>query len=271
MSDQNPYGSPQPGGYGTPPPAAPPPAPPYGAPQPPAQPGFGAPQEPFGAVPPQGGPQPFPAGGYPGYPGMEPPKKSRKTLWVVLGCVAGVLLLGAGLLGYFVYNTAANTGKNKVVLPETFHGLTRDPDESMAKELASELQTDFSKGDSAWTPTDVVSSIYHSDDQEQAVIVAGAYGNVLFPSKQVDAVFLGASSSGDAKITQRRDVDAGPLGGRMSCAVTEAEQQQIGFCSWADGSSVMMLMEIDAKAKTVDLDKVAADARELRQISEVPK
>ncbi|MEV4557337.1 hypothetical protein AB0K51_10100 [Kitasatospora sp. NPDC049285] len=266
MSD-NQFGPPQPG-FGPPQPQAPAGVPPqagYGYPQQaPAQ-----PQQPWGGgqVPPQAFPAGAPGGFPPGYP--APPKKSRKALWIVLGCVAGVILLGGGLLGYFIYDTASKTGKNKVVLPETFHSMTRDPNEDSAKELANELQSDFSKGDSAWTPTEVVSSIYHSADNEKAAIVAGAYGNVLLPSKQVDAVFTGATSGG-AAITDRKDVDPGPLGGRMSCGTTETGGEKVGFCAWADGSSVMMLMEFDAST-AVSLDQIAADARELRGISEIPK
>ncbi|WP_354640390.1 hypothetical protein [Kitasatospora camelliae] len=262
MSEQNPYGSPaQP--YGAPPPAQPQA---FGPPQPPA---YGAPPQPYGAVPPQGGPQPYPAGaGYPGY-APQPQRKSRKGLWVVLGCVGGALLLGGGLLGYFVYDTASKTGTHKVVLPATFKGMSSDPDEPTAKQLSESMDSAFSQGNSAWTPTESVSSIYRTDTGTEAVVVAGAWGNVVLPSTQVDAVFKGAATEGT--ISNRKDVDPGPLGGRMSCAEGSNLGQKFGFCAWADGSTVMMVMEVKQGATTIDVDKVASDARELRQTAEVPK
>ncbi|WP_345697058.1 hypothetical protein [Kitasatospora terrestris] len=197
--------------------------------------------------------------------------RSRRTLWVVLGCVGGTLLVTVGLLGYFVYDTAASTGRNRIVLPPSFQGLAADPDGSTAKELAAQLESGYARGSGRWTPTALVSAVYRDAATGRTLVAAGAYGHVLRPSDQVDTVFDGAAAAGDARTDGRRDVDPGPLGGRMSCATTESQGRRVGFCAWADGSTVMTLVDLDAAGKAVDLDRVAAAARELRQLSEIPK
>jgi len=279
VSDQNPYGSPQPG-FGPPPPTAPQ----YGAPQPPQapQPGYGyPPQQPgYGAVPPQGGQQPYPAapGGYPapGYPGYvpQPPQKSRKTLWVVLGCVGGALLLGGGLLGYFVYDTAKTTATHKVVLPDEFQGLKRDTANPLAEKMQEGLQKEFSKGDNAWSAT-AVSGLYTDEDTGKAVIVFGGYGTVLAPSYELKQLFKGFEEGAEAQGTTfsgRKDFDAGPLGGTISCEVMKAEQETDSLCAWADGSSVVAVLTGEAdKTDAPDLAAAAAAVRDLRQASEVKK
>ncbi len=77
------------------------PYPPAGQQPSPGQPGYGAPGYPGGGYPAPG----YPAPGYPapGYPAAAPPKKSRRTLFVVLGIVLVVCCLGgvgAGIFGY---------------------------------------------------------------------------------------------------------------------------------------------------------------------------
>jgi len=79
--------------------------PPYG--QPPTQytpPGQEQPQQPYGQPPYQGPTQPYPQQAYgqgqyggppPNYP-QPPQKKSRKWLWITLGIIAAVLVLGCG-------------------------------------------------------------------------------------------------------------------------------------------------------------------------------
>ncbi|MEV4614525.1 hypothetical protein AB0K43_18290 [Kitasatospora sp. NPDC049258] len=269
MSEQNPYGGQ-------------PPAQPYGAPPPPAQP-YGAapaqpygdpsqPQQPWGSVPPQGG-APYP--GYPGYPAQQQ-KKSRKTLWIVLGCVGGAILLGAGALAYVVYDVSSKTGTHKVVMPETFKGMKRNTTNPLAEQMQSSLQQEFGKGKDAWTPT-AVSALYtdEASDQGKVIITFGGYGNVLAPNTQVSEFFdsfeKGASGQGTT-FNGRSDFDPGPLGGKLTCEVMAAESETDSLCVWADGSSVVGILtgQADSTAKP-DLAAAAADARELRQVAEVPK
>ncbi|MFJ5232073.1 hypothetical protein ACIQBJ_19510 [Kitasatospora sp. NPDC088391] len=240
---------------------------------PPQQPGYGqpgqAPQEQSwggGAVPPQGAPG-YPAG-YPGYP--APVKKSRKGLWITLGVVGAVLLGGAGAIGYVVWDKAENTGKNKVVLPQSFHDMTSDPEDETTKALSTELQKGFDGEKSSFTHPVPVSTIYRSAEGTKMLLVSGATGNVLLPSQEVDAAFKSFSGDGSTAVTDRSDIDPGPQGGKLSCGSIDLSGQKGGICVWADGSSVVVVLEIDAE-KEVTKDAVVADTKELRKISEVPK
>ncbi|MFG3049370.1 hypothetical protein ACGFZP_00250 [Kitasatospora sp. NPDC048239] len=270
MTDQNPYGTPQP-----------PAGQPYGAPPPP-QPGYGAvPPQPaapaYGAVPPQAPPPGYPApgGGQPGYPGYgayapaPPPRKSRKTLWILIGVLVGVLALIGGLLAYFVFDVTSNAGTQKIVLPAQFKDLSRDENSEIAKKLEEDITSEFGKGDGAWNPTGV-SAVYQDRDSEPQLIVVGGYGKVLLPKQEMDAMFKGVSSSGPS-ITDRHSVDAGSKGGTMECAKATEDGSEIGLCAWADNSSLVMLMRAPQEGKSPDLSALAAEARDLRAISEVPK
>ncbi|MFJ1701855.1 hypothetical protein [Kitasatospora sp. NPDC088346] len=269
MSEQNPYGAPPPAQpYGAPPPAPQP----YGAP-PPQQP-YGDPQQAWGAVPPQGG-APYP--GYPGYPGYPAEqKKSRKTLWIVLGCVGGAVLLGAGVLGYAVYDVTSKTGTHKVVMPDTFKGMKRDDTNPLAEQMQTALQSDFGQGKDAWTPT-AVSGLYtgSGSDEGKVVVVFGGWGNVLSPSSQVDDFFSSFEKQARGQGTTfngRASFDPGPLGGTLSCEVMKAEEETDSLCVWADGSSVVAVLAGEAGSTgTPDLAAAAADARELRKAAEVPR
>ncbi len=95
-------------GYGTPPPlpptnyGAPPPANPYESPQ----------ANPYAAPPP-----PLPNAPYAPVPGpyVVPPKKSNKTLWIVLSVVLGVVVLACASCGGYLYvigKNASNTLQN---------------------------------------------------------------------------------------------------------------------------------------------------------------
>ncbi|PJN26756.1 hypothetical protein [Kitasatospora sp. CB02891] len=268
MSD-NQFGPPQPG-FGPPqdgpiPPQGAPGAPQggYGQPVPPQQQAWGG-----GAVPPPGFPPGTP-GGYP--PGVPMAKKSRKGLWIGLSVVAAVVLGGAATIGYLIYDTASNTGKNKVVLPQSFKDLTSDPEDADAKRLSSTLQSGLGEDKNSFTNAEPVSTIYRSSDQQKMLLVSGMTGKVLLPSKQVDAAFSSFSAGGDG-IKDRSDVDPGPLGGRLSCGTTEIAGEQGGICVWADSSSVVVVLELDGSSDSgVSKDRIIADTQELRKLSEVPK
>ncbi|MFE1321199.1 hypothetical protein [Kitasatospora phosalacinea] len=268
MSD-NQFGPPQPG-FG-PPPAPGAPIPPQGAAAP--QPGYGypqqqpqPPQQPWGgAVPPQqgypaGAPAGYPAGGFPGYP--APPRKSRKGLWVTLSIVVAVVLAGVGVIGYFAYDTISKTGKYKLVMPATFQGLESGDNADDAQKMADSIRKNAAT--SGGKPDGVVAAIYSSDDRY--VQTGGYYAKIADPQAQLDAEFKDMGSTGP-----RKSMDPGPLGGKMDCA-TDGEgsgEEQTAFCLWADNSTVMLVLE--GSVDGVTLEKVAADARELRQLAEVVK
>ncbi|GAA2085646.1 hypothetical protein GCM10009759_05600 [Kitasatospora saccharophila] len=265
MSD-NQFGPPQ-SGFG--PPQAPgAPIPPQGAPgAPQQQPGYGypqpqQPQQSWGgaALPPQG----YPAGapGYPaGYP-APPQKSSRKGLWITLSIVSAVILAGAGVVGYLAYDTVSKTGKYKLVLPANFQGMSSEAGADTAQGLADSI-----KKDSDLVMDGTVAALYTTDDQSRLVVAAGGYGKITRPEAQVDAQFKQMEEEGDT-VSQKKSVDAGPLGGTMSCAVVTSSDTELNVCAWADYSTLVIVLE---QGDDITLDKVAADSRELRQTSEILK
>ncbi|MGW4893948.1 hypothetical protein ACWEQL_17020 [Kitasatospora sp. NPDC004240] len=266
MSEQNPYGTTPPAGQ------------PYGTAQPPGYgPAQGAAAPQYGAVPPQAQPAGYPGapvGGQPGYPGYGayapvPPRKSRKTLWILLGCLAGVIALIGGLLAYFYYDVTSDAGTHKIVLPAKYKDLTKDDNNPIAKQLQSTLTSEFGKGDGSWNPTGV-SAVYQDSNEEPQVIVAGAYGKVLFPKQELDTMWKGMNSEGTT-VSGKRQMDPGPMGGTLECAKAESSGVEFGVCAWADKSSLVMVMKTEDSGKAPDLDKLAGETRELRAVAEVPQ
>ncbi|MER5354248.1 hypothetical protein ABT093_28435 [Kitasatospora sp. NPDC002551] len=279
MTEQNPYGAPpppagqpQPGQpYGGPPvpPQAPPP---YGAPAP--QP-YGAPApQPYGAVPPQPGvPGPPGAPGYPAYgafPAAPPPRRSRRTLGILIGVFVLVLALIGGAVAYFVFDVTSNAGTQKVVLPTTFNGLSRDENNEVARQMEDAITAQLGKGDGGWNPTGV-SAVYQDATEEPKLVVLGAYGKVLAPKTELNAMFKGLQSDGTT-VSDRHPVDPGPKGGSMECGTASQEGTDLGVCAWSDSSSLVMVMSPPAEAGgRPDLDKLASDTRALRAVAEIPK
>ncbi|GAA1232546.1 hypothetical protein GCM10009665_23450 [Kitasatospora nipponensis] len=277
MSEQNPYSTPQ----------QPIPSPDHG--QVPPQNAFGAPgevppQEAFaapGQVPPPGygypgqpaqPGQPWPGAAY-GYPG-PPPKKSRKGLWITLGCVVGAIVIAGGVLTYYVADVASKTGTHKVVLPQTFEQMTMDTDNSVAKQLQDGMEQSFSSGAHPWKATPV-SAVYLNDDSGRIAVVFGAYGDVVLPSTQLNAFwdsFESSAKSQGSTFEGRASFPAGPLGGSMSCERMHASSGEVDtICAWADGSSLVAVMETNKNGGDGDLSKAASDALDMRAAAELPK
>ncbi|MBD0690944.1 hypothetical protein [Streptomyces sp. CBMA123] len=259
MSDQNPYGQPpQPGYPATPPPAAP---------------GYDGvpPQTPPPGYPAPAGPE---AAGYPGYGGyapVPPPRKSRRTLWIVLGTVAAVILLGGGTLAYFVWNATSNAGTQKIVLPATFKDLSRNDDSEVTSAMEKAMTDSLGQGDGNWKPTGVA-GMYQNAQSDPQILVAGAYGKVLLPKQELDQAFNGVGGKGGATVTDRHTVDAGPKGGTMECGVMTESDSKVGMCAWADSSSLVIVMQMPGDGGgQPDLDKLASDTRDLRAVAEVAK
>ncbi|MFI2608589.1 hypothetical protein [Kitasatospora sp. NPDC018619] len=249
MTDQTPYGAPAP--------ASPQP---YGAPVPP--------QAPYGQ-PGQPGPDQAGYPGYAAYAPAPPPRKSRRTLWIVLGTIGAVLLLGGGTLAYFAWNVASNAGTQKVVLPATFKDLSISSDNAVTAAMEKAMTDSLGKGDGNWKPVGVA-GLYENAQKEPQLIAVGAYGKILLPKEELDQAFKGASGGG-TKITDRHAVDAGPKGGTMECGVMDEADGKVGLCAWADSSSLVVVMRVPDEGAQPDLDKLAAEARDLRAVAEVAK
>ncbi|MFJ9697961.1 hypothetical protein [Kitasatospora sp. NPDC101183] len=250
MSDQNPYGAPQQPGY-------------------PAQPGYGAAQQPPAGYPGAPGGEAYP--GYGGaYAPMPPQKKSRKGLWITLAAVGAVVVLGGGAVAYFAYDVVSSAGTQKIVLPADFKDMKRNDDSPVTAAMEKAMTDSLGKGDGNWQPTGVA-GLYQDAQSQPQLIVAGAYGKILNPKQQLDEAFNGVASKGST-ISDRHSVDAGPKGGDMECGTLVEADSKIGICAWADTSSLVMVMKMDPEGNaTPDINKLAADTRDLRATSEVAK
>ncbi|GAA1413189.1 hypothetical protein GCM10009639_65920 [Kitasatospora putterlickiae] len=267
MTEQNPYGAPPP-----PPPGGQPyGGQPYGAQPHPGPPAPAQAPPPYGAVPPQPG-QPLPPGyaPYGAFPAAPPPRRSRRTLGVLIGVFVLVLALIGGAVAYFVFDITSNAGTQKIVLPATFNGLTRDENNEVARQMEEAITSELGKGDGSWHPTGV-SAVYQDSAEDPKLVVLGGYGKVLAPKTELNAMFKGLQSDGTT-VSDRHPVDPGPKGGSMDCGVATQEGTDLGVCAWADSSSLVLVMSPPPEeGGRPDLDRLAADTRALRAAAELPK
>ncbi len=248
--------------FGTPPPPSYAPGLPAGAPPPPAVP----PQQPWG-----------PQGGYQPVYGYQPPpvvKPSRRRLWITLGCAGGAVLVGGGLLGYFLLGGTSKTGTHRIALPDNFQGVQRDSGNPLAQQLESNIQEQFDKVHHGWTPT-AVSAVYADKKAGRAIAVFGGYGAVVDPGTEVSAFFKGfeqGTGGQGSTFEGRRSFDAGPLGGTLACEAMKAATETDSLCIWGDNSSVVAVLSGEAgSTATPDLALAASTALQLRQAAEITK
>jgi hypothetical protein len=283
MSDQNPYGSPPPpdpgsggyGGYGQP-------APGYGQSggypqqQPPAyqQPGGYAQPPAYGPVP--GQPGPPPAWPVPNGFAPVPPRKSRKGLFITLGCVVGAIGVAVAVLVATVADTVSKEGTQKVVLPESFQGLTSDSSNPLAQKLNSTLTSD----PSAQKLDGTVSTVYNSLTSDRVVVAYGGYGKIASPKAEESSFWSHFEASANSSATAggstmtfgpRSHPDPGPKGGTASCEKATTPTETDAVCLWVDNSSLVVMMQTTIKGDAPDMDKAGQDLRDFRAIAEVPK
>jgi len=146
--------------------------PPYG--QPPAQPG------PYTQYPPQGQPG-YPPPGYPqgqpgypppGYPQGQPPKKSKKGLWITLGCIIGAVVLCS------VIANAASHSNTGTKVSETSSSTTKSTNDTTtsSQSPSQPSQQHFKVGDTVkvgdtWQA--VVNSVKTDDGGEYSGLKSG--------------------------------------------------------------------------------------------------
>jgi hypothetical protein len=216
----------------------------------PAQPGYpGAPAQagyPGGAG--QPGYQPAPPG-YPppGYSGpaygapAEPPKKSHKGLWITLAALLVLIVVGGGVLYATVVKPVSDQRGATVQTPATLAGLTKATDTQLQSTADTLNQTLKSKIDNATSSA----AAFYTDpaSADKLVMVVGVTGNVKDPSKEVNDAFTGFSSTG-VPVSDKHDVDAGPLGGVARCGSadvpTGTSSVPIALCVWGDYGSLGM-------------------------------
>lgn len=230
------YGDPyqQPGGYGQQPSQGGYGQQPGGYGQQPG--GYGQPAPEQGGYPSPGG---YPASGAPGGPVAPVPpvpvKKSRRGLKISLAVVAVLVLLCCGG-GLAFYSSISDEYPASLKTPDTVAGLKTfdNPDvQESVRKLGEELRTEVD-ADS------VIAKVYQDPkDDKKLVLLFGATTFLLNPDNELKSGMDEAVKGSTVK-TPVRKVDAGPLGGSMSCGEVTMEDQNAAICGWTDHGSVVI-------------------------------
>ncbi|MEW2067736.1 hypothetical protein [Streptomyces sp. NPDC007346] len=273
---QGPYGPPphpQQNPYGPPPAAAPgvpPQQQPYGYPQqppaPPQQGGWGQPGIPGG-----GGPG---AAGWPPQ-GPQPPRKKRTAL--IVGIVAGAVVLAGGIafgvsqvVGKAT-DSAFPEAKYKIVLEQKL----LDGEFTLAQDLSS---TEGKKIEETYDPTvrDAKAVVgQYSSAKGGALVVSGMYGRFSSPEvmtgKMMDG---GANGDGATVVVPPKKFTPAGYDITMECQVLQSAQggvkANVPMCAWGDdntGVSVGIIRPETAlkDATSIDLEAAALETAKIRE------
>jgi hypothetical protein len=216
-------------------------------------------------VPPQAQPQPGAGWAAPvGFGPPVPPRKSRKGLYITLAVVVGAIGVAVAVLVSTVADVVAKEGTQKVVLPQSFQGLTADDGNSTAQKLKGTLSTDS-------TLDGTVATVYAAPGAGRGVVAWGGYGRIASPKAEENTFWSHFESRAGYTFGPRSHPDPGPKGGTMSCEDETNSGGTYAVCLWADNSSLMVMLQTNSDGTAPSLDKAASDLRDLRAVAEVPK
>jgi hypothetical protein len=211
--------------------------------------------------------QPWPGAYYP----VAPVKKSRRGLWITLGCVGGAIVVAGGVLVATVANTVSKLGTHTVVLPQTFQGLNSDPTNQLAQQMQSGLNGEVAGG----VMDSTVATVYHSDSSDRGLVVYGGAGKIASPRTEEGSFWdnfeSSAKSAHSTTFGPRQHPSPGPQGGVLSCEDATTGTETDAVCLWVDNSSLVVVMQTTAGGTAPDLGKAAQDTRDFRAVAEVPK
>ncbi|MDT0429003.1 hypothetical protein [Streptomyces salyersiae] len=256
----DPYGQPQP--WGQQPPAAPAFFPQQQQPAP-----YGYPQQ-----PPQGGPGPWGQPGTPPYP--QPPRRSRTGL--IVGVVAGALVLVAGL-GFGAYKLI-DAGAD-AVFPEATHRLVVE-EAVLDGEFTLNVDLSDTEGKKIEDTPDpsvrggkAVVAQYRSEDDDMLVL-SGMYGRLSSPGLMRGKIMEGAAAADGAEVVvPPREFEPEGYGITVECQVVRSHEAglttNMPMCAWGDGNTaavVALLRQADLSqdAASLDLEKVAEETAQVR-------
>ncbi|MFJ6136764.1 hypothetical protein [Kitasatospora sp. NPDC092286] len=188
-----------------------------------------------------------------------PGRRSRRRLWLT---VTAVGVLAATAFGVVFADNFAALGAYRYSPPEEFDGLRLSPTASAGKRT---LRPGSGSG--------VSSTTYLSADGARVIWLAVSEQHTFLPSAQIDDVIVGHEDAG-LELTDVHEVDPGERGGVMKCGRAGAvdgdgERQEMGLCTWVDGSMWAVYTE-GVDGAVVNLDTVTGHAREFRRLAEVP-
>ncbi|MDX2698584.1 hypothetical protein PV416_27190 [Streptomyces ipomoeae] len=254
---------------------------PYGQqPQQPYQGAYGQPypqQQPYGQPPAAPYGQPHPGA----WPPPPPKKNGLKIAFAVVGGVVGLIVVGVvglGVLG-FKNEQSFPEAEYMLTLPETLldgeYELDQDLSDSEGQELEEEAE-------GAWDARDIKAAIgqYSSgDDAAGGLAISGMYGRFKNADDTRERMLEGAADSDGVSVAVQPE-DFTPSGSdtTLTCQVGVMEEAgtevTVPMCSWADGNTGAIVLEINAEGVTrepaeVDLDAFAERVHQIR--SEIRK
>ncbi|MFJ4710652.1 hypothetical protein [Streptomyces sp. NPDC088785] len=265
--NQNPYGQ-QPGPYGPPQPAYPgQPQQPYG--QPPAHPGF--PQQQYPGAGPQWG---------------APPPPPKRRVGLIVGIVAGVVVvvaLGLGALAYVGLKSDSGfpEAKYRLTLPQK----VLDGKYELAQDLsASKGQALEGEADGAWDARDTKAAIGQyalgGDQTKGVLVISGMYGRFKNTDSARGNMMKGAAESDNASVAvPPKDFHPAGTDVTITCEVltqsSGVTKITMPMCAWVDGNTGASVGEFTAASaardpQDIDLAAAAASAARIRDEIRTP-
>ncbi len=165
----------------------------------------------------------------------EPSGRTRRTRWLLIGALAGVLIVvAAAVIGWRVLSGPRTT----LTTPDSVAGLRRDTNADAA-ETADYLRDAISAGVAL---SGTVGAVYTDPAGEsRSVLFFGGTGSINSPGTRLDAAF-GLLNDQSGSVAGIREVTAGPLGGVLKCGSSNGDGTPISVCGWADGGSLALAL-----------------------------
>ena len=166
----------------------------------------------------------------------EPSSRPRwRTRWLVLGSLAAVVLLLAGILGPIGWRLI-NQEKATLTTPDTVAGLTLD-NSNDARQTTDYLRTAVAAKTGLSTTVGAVYDDPSSADRK--VLLFGGTSVQLSPAKALDQAFALLNDE-SGSVTGVREVAPGPLGGVVKCGTSNGDGGAMPVCGWADNASLVV-------------------------------
>jgi len=204
----------------------------------------------------------------------SPPRRRRGAgFWIALAFVSLCLMGGCGALAVHAATAVAGVyGRYTLVPPTSFEGLTNRTDSTYAKQLVA-FETHNTPSGFHWAAATYYST--GGDGGALTIVLHGRYGAIISPTSTVEAVWSSYRSEAGGRLGTPVVEPAGPLGGKLQCAVfTRAQAWSFPICVWADYSS-FAVVEYPAQGASgmlrPDFGALARQTTALRAATEIRK
>lgn len=157
------------------------------------------------------------------------------TRWIVIGALAGVLVVVAGGLITWRVLSGPDT---KLTTPDTVAGLRHDTTADAAQ--TADYMRDAIVANASLD--NGVGAVYSdAAGQDRDVLFFGGTGSVGSPANALNSAF-GLLDDQTGSVSGIHAVAEGPLGGVMRCGTSNGDGAPIPVCGWADGGSLALAM-----------------------------